>query len=373
MTFQILHTDTNSPARLGRLDLPHGQVETPVFMPVGTQAAIKGVEMPTMAQLGFSLILSNTYHLYLRPGPDLIRRSGGLHGFTGWKGNFLTDSGGFQVFSLSPLRKILPEGVRFRSHIDGSSHTLTPESVVDIQVAFNSDIQMVLDVCTAPGISEKKALEAVYTTSAWAKRALLAWKQKGEAGYKGSLFGIIQGNFFENLRQRSAQELIDLDFPGYAIGGLSVGEEFPVFQHFLHYTAGLLPINKPRYLMGIGTPEYILEAVENGIDMFDCVFPTRVARNGLFFTRNGRLVIKNERYKEDLRPIEADGPIASHSRAYLRHLFKSEEMLGPMLATQHNLFFLYRMMQEIRQAIAENRFREYKKGFLACYQQGILE
>ena len=371
MIFELLHQDTDSLARLGRLELPHGPVLTPVFMPVGTQAAVKAVDMPTMAELGFSLILSNTYHLYLRPGPELIRKSGGLHGFTGWNGNFLTDSGGFQIFSLAPLRKILPEGVRFRSHIDGSSHLLTPESVVDIQVAFNSDIQMALDVCTAPGITEKKALEALYTTSSWAKRAKQNWLIRQSEGYQGTIFGIIQGNFFENLRQRSAMELVELDFPGYAIGGLSVGEEFPVFQHFLQYTVTFLPVLKPRYLMGIGTPEYILEAVENGIDMFDCVFPTRVARNGLFFTRNGRLVIKNERYKEDLRPVDPEGPVNSYSRAYLRHLFKSEEMLGPMLATQHNLFFLRRLMDEIRMAIQENRFRAFKKAFLEQYNRGI--
>ena len=371
MLFKILHQDTGSNARLGILELAHGPVNTPVFMPVGTQAAVKGVDMATMADLGFSLILSNTYHLFLRPGPELIKNSGGLHGFTGWNGNFLTDSGGFQIFSLSPLRRILPEGVRFRSHIDGSTHLLTPESVVDIQVAFNSDIQMALDVCTSPGITEKKALEALYTTSAWARRAIQTWSLRSAEGYSGTIFGIVQGNFFEDLRIRSVEELGELDFPGYAIGGLSVGEEFPVFQHFLQYTAVLLPIQKPRYLMGIGTPEYILEAVENGIDMFDCVFPTRVARNGLFFTRQGRLVIKNERYKNDLRPVDPEGPIHTYSRAYLRHLFKSEEMLGPMLATRHNLFFLHRFMEEIRDAIQENRFLAYKKSFLEAYNRGI--
>lgn len=373
MKFTVTHRSQGERCRLGLLELPHGPVETPVFMPVGTQAAVKGVDMPTMAELGFKLILSNTYHLYLRPGGELIRQAGGLHGLTGWRGNFLTDSGGFQVFSLAPLRKILPEGVRFRSHIDGSYHVLTPESVVGVQCDFNSDIQMALDVCTAPGISEKKALEALTTTSAWAGKAKQAWQEKCGQGYAGSLFGIVQGNFFENLRRRSAEELAALDFPGYAIGGLSVGEEFGVFQHFLNYTADLLPVDKPRYLMGIGTPEYILEAVENGIDMFDCVFPTRVARNGLFFTRRGRLVIKNERYKADLKPIEAEGPLAAYSRAYLRHLFKAEEMLGPMLATRHNLFFLHRMMAEIRAAVAADRFAEYKRQFLAEYTRGDIE
>jgi queuine tRNA-ribosyltransferase len=369
--FDLLHTDDSSHARLGSLELPHGRVATPVFMPVGTQGAVKGVDMPTMEALGFNLILSNTYHLYLRPGGKLIRSAGGLHGFTTWPHNFLTDSGGFQIFSLSPLRKILPEGVRFQSHIDGSRHLLTPESVVDVQTDFNSDIQMALDVCTAPGITEKKALEALYTTTAWAKRAKIAWQQKREEGYQGALFGIIQGNFFENLRQRSAMELSELDFPGYALGGLSVGEEFSVFQHFLQFSAPLMPSAKPRYLMGIGTPEYILEAVENGIDMFDCVFPTRVARNGTFFTRNGRLVLKNERYKSDPRPIEPDSVIKEYSRAYLRHLFKAEEMLGPMLATRHNLGFLKQLMRDIHQSIRENRFASFKRQFLEEYQRGV--
>ncbi len=371
MIFKLIHKDTGCNARTGILDLPHGSVLTPVFMPVGTQGAVKGADMPTMEALGFNLILSNTYHLYLRPGSDLIQKSGGLHGFTQWNHNFLTDSGGYQVFSLAQLRKILPEGVRFQSHIDGSKHLLTPEKVVAVQTAFNSDIQMALDVCTPPGITEKKALEALYTTTAWAKRAHAAWLNSCDEGYNGALFGIIQGNFFENLRQRSAEELAAIDFPGYALGGLSVGEEFSIFQHFVQFSTPFMPENKPRYLMGIGTPEYILEAVENGIDMFDCVFPTRIARNGTFFTRQGRLVIKNERYKDDQGPIEAESVIKEYSRAYLRHLFKAEEMLGPMLATRHNLGFLKQLLDEIHLAISKNRFTAFKQEFLDNYQRGI--
>jgi len=367
MIFSSVEKSSECQARNGMLSLPHGDLETPVFMPVGTQGAVKAVDMPFIESSGFKLILANTYHLFIRPGSELIKKAGGLHGFTRYSGNFLTDSGGFQVFSLSPLRTIKPEGVSFRSHVDGNRLFFTPESVVRTQQDFNSDIQMALDVCTAPGITEKKAKEAMYITSRWAERAKAEWLRTRDEGYLGSLFGIVQGNFFKNLRTQSVEELVSYDFPGYAIGGLSVGEEFPVFCEFLAHTAALLPSNKPRYLMGIGTPEYILEAVENGIDMFDCVFPTRIARNGTFFTRDGRLVIKNERYKEDLAPVEPDGPIADYSRAYLRHLFKSEEMLGPTLATQHNLYFLHRMMAEIRESIREDRFLQYKKQFLERY------
>lgn len=357
------------PERTGWLALPHGRVETPVFMPVGTQGSIKGLELSKAAATGFRLILANTYHLFFRPGAKLIKEHGGLHGFMQWPHNILTDSGGFQVFSLSPLRKITDEGVRFQSHVDGQKAFLSPEEAVRVQCDFNSDIQMALDVCTAPETTEKKALGAVLTTTQWARRAKAEWQNQVAAGYAGNLFGIIQGNFYKDLRKRSALELLELDFPGYAIGGLSVGEPYEVFQDFLAYTASFLPADKPRYLMGIGTPEYILEAVRNGIDMFDCVFPTRVARNGTFFTRHGRLVIKNEKYKDSLEPIDPESPVAAYSRAYLRHLFKSNEMLGPMLATQHNLWFLERMMREIRSAIRAGQFEAYRRNFLANYTE----
>jgi len=367
MNFKIFDRDANSRARTGELELAHGKVETPVFMPVGTQASIKGLEAKELSNYNYNLILANTYHLFFRPGAELIKRQGGLHGFMQWKGNILTDSGGFQIFSLSPLKKIIDEGVTFQSHIDGTKSFLSPEEAVRTQCKFNSDIQMALDVCTAPGIPHKKALSAMIQTSRWAKRAKNEWLIQKEAGYLGELFGIVQGNFYEDLREKSIQELLDLDFPGYAIGGLSVGEEFSVFSHFLRLSAPLLPETKPKYLMGIGTPEYILEAVESGIDMFDCVFPTRIARNGTLFSKNGRVVIKNEKYKDLDEPIDPESPIANYSLAYVRHLFKSNEMLGPILATRHNLWFLSKMMDEIRKAIKEQRFLEYKKTFLELY------
>ncbi|KGE73967.1 queuine tRNA-ribosyltransferase [Spirochaeta lutea] len=364
------HRDEFCQARRGEIQLPHGRVQTPVFMPVGTQGTVKALSHQMVEDIGFEIILGNTYHLYLRPGTEVIADFGGLHEFSTWNRNILTDSGGFQVFSLSPFRKITDEGVQFRSHIDGSKHMLTPESVVEIQRVLGSDIQMVLDVCTEHGIDKKSAHKALTTTTRWAKRAKDAWQQS-LGDYRGAAFGIVQGNFFEDLRAQSAQELSELDFPGYAIGGLSVGEPPEVFEHFLHYTAPLLPTGKPKYVMGIGTPDYILSAVEAGIDMFDCVFPTRVARNGYFFSRDGRINIKNERYRRDTQPIDLDSPISMYSRAYLRHLFKAGEMLGPMLATRHNLWFLHTFMTEIRTAIEENRFLEYKNTFLERYGRGM--
>lgn len=369
MKFTITAKDKDSSARNAILELPHGKVETPVFMPVGTNAAVKGVQHSSIDDMGFKLILANTYHLYLRPGMDLIDEFGGIHKFSSWKHNILTDSGGFQVFSLAPFRKIKEEGVYFRSHIDGSYHTLTPEKVVQLQKAFRSDIMMQLDVCTPPDITYNKALEALELTSRWAKRSSDEWK-KETPGYEGSLFGIVQGNFYKDLRKRSAEEIIELDLPGIAIGGLSVGEEYNMFTDFLSYTSDFLPEEKPRYLMGIGTPEYILDAVENGIDLFDCVLPTRIARNGTVFTPDGTIQLKKAKHASSHEPIvEGCGCHAckNYSRAYLRHLFKAGEMLGPMLASQHNLYFLNNLVKEIRQSISENRFTEYKSDFLKQY------
>ncbi len=271
-------------------------------MPVGTNAAVKGVQHESLDEIGFKLILANTYHLYLRPGMDIIDEFEGIHKFSNWKHNILTDSGGFQVFSLAPFRKIKEEGVYFRSHIDGSYHTLTPEKVVQLQKAFRSDIMMQLDVCTPPEVTYKEALEALELTSRWAKRSSDEWK-KETPGYDGSLFGIVQGNFYKDLRKRSAEEIIELDLPGIAIGGLSVGEEYNKFTDYLSYTAEFLPSAKPRYLMGIGTPEYILDAVENGIDMFDCVLPTRIARNGTVFTPEGTIQLKKAKHMSSHEPI----------------------------------------------------------------------
>lgn len=367
--FTIIEHDGDTLARNGRVNLAHGPVETPAFMPVGTNGAVKALSHQSLEEMGVPLILGNTYHLYLRPGVEVISQYGGLHQFSSWKGNILTDSGGFQIFSLAPFRKIRPEGVRFRSHIDGSYHFLTPEKVVEIQNVLNSDIAMVLDVCTAPGIEYREAIKALETTTAWAKRSLEAWK-RAEPAEGRALFPILQGNFYKELRQRSAEELLTLDFPGVAVGGLSVGEPFPLFLEMLAHTGELLPAEKPHYLMGIGTPEYILAAVENGIDLFDCVFPTRIARNGAVFTSRGVINLKKAKHEQDRGPIiEGCGCSACtrYSRGYLRHLFKAGEILGPMLATEHNIQFLLNMMREVRAAIRDSKFRYYKEAFLDEY------
>ncbi len=369
MIFNITGKDNETSARNGILELPHGNLDTPVFMPVGTNATVKGLHHESIDKIGFKLILANTYHLYLRPGVELIDEFEGIHKFSNWKHNILTDSGGFQVFSLAPFRKIKEEGVYFRSHIDGSYHTLTPEKVVQLQKAFRSDIMMQLDVCTPPEITYRKALEALELTTRWAQRSRTEWL-KETPGYEGSLFGIVQGNFYKDLRKRSAEEIISLDLPGIAIGGLSVGEEYSQFTDFLAFTAQLLPENKPRYLMGIGTPEYILDAVENGIDLFDCVLPTRIARNSTVFTPEGTISLKKAKFSSSHDPIvKGCGCHAcrNYSRAYLRHLFKAGEMLGPMLASEHNLYFLHNMMKEIRESIKEGNFRKYKNNFLKQY------
>ena len=296
-----------------------------------------------------------------------MEKAGGLHGFSKWNKNFLTDSGGFQVFSLAPFRKITENGVHFQSHIDGSRHVLTPESVVQLQRQFNSDIQMQLDVCTGYDISEQNAKEALKITSDWAIRAKNEWLKTKDLGYKGLLFPIVQGNFYPDLRKQSAEFVSELDMPGIAIGGLSVGEPKNVYVDMLSHTVQFLPRSKPRYVMGIGTPEYILEAVENGIDMFDCVLPTRNARNGSYFTRDGNLSIKNAKYAQDFSPVDKEcncKVCKEYSRAYLRHLFKEQEILSSILASYHNLAFLHQMIHEIRDAINENRFMEYKRNFL---------
>lgn len=373
--FDITHTDADGRARTGVLHLPHGDVQTPVFMPVGTNATVKALTKDDLEEIGFEIILANTYHLYLRPGSDIIEQAGGLHGFSGWRRNFLTDSGGFQVWSLSPLRKITAQGVQFRSTVDGSRHLFTPERVVDIQAQFNSDIQMQLDVCSGFGIAKDEAERALSVTEQWALRAKAAWLKKRDQGYAGLLFPIVQGNFFADLRARSAAFVADLDLPGIAIGGLSVGEPADVFASMLDYTARLLPERTAKYVMGIGTPDYILDAVRSGIDMFDCVLPTRNARNGSYFTRDGKLSIKQERFARDFSPVDAECPCKvcrNYSRAYLRHLFKAQEILSATLASYHNLFFLQTMMREIRNAIAENRFEEYRTAFLRRFTAGNI-
>jgi len=371
--FTQLSRDQSTKARTGYLGLPHGRVQTPAFMPVGTNATVKAIDPDAIASMGFSIILANTYHLFLRPGPEIIREAGGLHGFTGWKGNFLTDSGGFQVFSLATLRDLSEEGVSFRSHIDGSPRFIGPEDAVEAQAAFNSDIQMQLDVCTPYGTDAKEAREASDLTTRWARRAKDRWLRKRDEGYAGQLFGIIQGNFYKDLRIRSAEEILELGLPGTAIGGLSVGESFEVFAEMLAHTAALVPDDRPRYIMGIGTPDFILEAIENGIDLFDCVFPTRTARNGLIFTSRGPIAIKKAMYERDFGPPDplCGCPVCvTHSRAYLRHLYKCEEILYAMLATRHNLYFLGDLVRRARYSIEHGTFPAFKKEFLSEYESG---
>lgn len=372
--FDIKHKSADGKARTGVIHLPHGDVQTPVFMPVGTNATVKAMPKDFLEEIDFEIILANTYHLFLRPGPDLIEKAGGLHGFSKWNRNFLTDSGGFQVFSLSKLRKITEQGVKFQSNIDGSYHMFTPENVVQTQVKFNSDIQMQLDVCTGWDEGRKAAENALKVTSDWLLRAKKEWENQRENGYKGILFPIVQGNFFEDLRKQSAEFVSSLDIPGIAIGGLSVGEPHEEFTKFMNYTSELLPENKPKYVMGIGTPEYILDAVSAGIDMFDCVLPTRNARNGSYFTRRGMLSIKLERWISDFGPIDPEcncKVCRTYSRSYLRHLFKEQEILSSILASYHNLYFLKEIIKEIRIAINEDMFEQYRKDFLEKFNSGF--
>lgn len=366
--YTLLHQDAGSAARTGVIRLPHGTVQTPAFMPVGTAATVKGITKDDLHEIGFEIILANTYHLFLRPGMDVIKRAGGLHGFSGWNKNFLTDSGGFQVFSLSQLRKVKEEGVTFQSHIDGSRQFLSPEIAVQVQAAFNSDIQMQLDICSPYGIPKKETEKALTLTTAWMHRAVREWDQT--EGYEGSLFPIIQGGFFEDLRIRSIESIMECDPHGIAIGGLSVGEPEEVYKEFLAFTAAHVPKHKPLYVMGIGTPDYILEAVKNGVDIFDCVLPSRNARNGNLFTRTGPISIKKKEYEYDFGPIDPSCSCKvcrNYSRAYLRHLFRCKEILYSMLATYHNLAFLHRMVAEIREAITADRFSEYYRRFLKDY------
>lgn len=367
----VHYNDENTLARAGELQLTHGRVKTPVFMPVGTNAAVKAVSHTSLEDMGYRLILANTYHLYLRPGEHIIKDAGGLHGFSTWNRNILTDSGGFQVFSLAPFRKIRKDGVKFRSHIDGAYHVLTPEKVIDLQSNFRSDILMPLDVCTPPDYPYKKALSALIRTTEWAHKSYRHWK---EHGYQGSkLFGIIQGNFFKDLRDRSLEEICGIDFPGIAIGGLSVGEPLYEFKHMLSHMAPNLPVEKPHYVMGIGTPDFILEAVENGIDMFDCVYPTRIARNGSAMTLKGILPLNKAPYKNQSGPIASDCACMAcrrYERKYIHHLFKTGEILGPMLVTHHNLSFMYHFMEELRSSIVKGEFQCFKKDFLENYTSG---
>ena len=362
--FSLLHTDAGSQARLGRIATPHGEIATPAFAPVGTQATVKTLDPRDLRELGAELILGNTYHLYLRPGPDIVAEMGGLHRFMGWDGPILTDSGGFQVFSLAENRKITDEGVTFRSHIDGSLHTFTPERVIRFQEQLGADVIMCLDECAEP-LDRAYNEQALARTHAWAERCRAAQTRADQA-----LFGIVQGGIFPDLRRQSAEFLAGLDFPGYAIGGLSVGETKEQTYATLDITTPLLPADKPRYLMGVGAPEDLLEGIARGIDLFDCVLPTRLARNAALFTRQGRLSIRNARFKRDPAAIE-DGcecyTCRHFSRAYLRHLFKAAELLAYRLATIHNVHFLLQLMRDIRAAVATGHLLAFKEDFLAGY------
>ena len=363
--FDLHTTDPASNARLGVLHTPHGSVATPLFAPVGTQATVKTMSPRDLRALGAGLILAHTYHLFLRPGAELVQRMGGLHGFMGWDGPILTDSGGYQVFSLAHMRKLDADGVTFRSHIDGSLQRFTPESVMDTEQKLSADIAMCLDECPDP-LDRAANERALARTHAWAVRCKHAHIRPDQA-----LFGIVQGGTFPDLRAESARFLTGLDFPGYAVGGLAVGETKAQMIDTLAHTCPLLPQGKPRYLMGVGAPEDILEAVAQGIDMFDCVLPTRIARNGALLTHAGRLNIRNAQHAESPLPVEEGCTCYTcqhFSRAYLRHLFKAGETLGLHLATLHNLHFMLRLMEQIRAAIEGGAFLAFKDNFLAGYQ-----
>ena len=369
ITYELIRKDETTGARAGVIHTPHGSFPTPIFMPVGTQATVKGVSPDELRELGAGIILSNTYHLFLRPGMELVREAGGLHRFMHWGGAILTDSGGFQVFSLGDLRKITEEGATFRSHIDGSKKFLSPEVSMEVQKALGSDIVMAFDECIPYPADHTYAKASTERTQRWLVRCRDAMADAEGQG----LFGIVQGGMYRDLRAWHAAEMTALDLPGYAIGGLSVGEPHELMEEILSYTVELLPQDKPRYLMGVGTPDYLLTGVRHGIDMFDCVLPTRNARNGSYFTHDGMLSIKQERFSHDFSPIDAECTCKvcrTYSRAYLRHLFKEQEILSAMLSSYHNLYFLHAMMGEIRNAIEENRFLEYKRDFLARFGAG---
>ena len=366
LKFEIEHESKETNARVGKITTPHGEIETPIFMPVGTKATVKTVSPEELNKIQAQIILSNTYHLYLRPGDDIIKEAGGLHEFMNWDKPILTDSGGFQVFSLGDMRKITEEGVDFRSYIDGSKHTITPEKSIKIQNNLGSDIIMAFDECTPYPADKEYAKKSMERTTRWAKRCKEAHKNIE----KQSLFGIIQGGMYKDLRLESLKNMKELDFPGYAIGGLSVGEPAHKMYETLEYIAPKMPKNKPRYLMGVGSPDYLFEAVINGIDMADCVLPTRMARNGTFMTNEGRIAIKNAQYKRDFGPLDNECncyTCQNYSRSYLRHLFKEKEILGLRLATIHNLFFLINLMKRIRIAIKSENLLEFKKDFYKKY------
>ncbi|AEH47049.1 tRNA guanosine(34) transglycosylase Tgt [Parageobacillus thermoglucosidasius] len=364
--FELIKTCKQTGARLGVLHTPHGSFETPMFMPVGTLATVKTLSPEELKEMGAGIILSNTYHLWLRPGHEIVKEAGGLHSFMNWDRGILTDSGGFQVFSLSDFRKIEEEGVYFRNHLNGDKLFLSPEKAIEIQNALGSDIIMAFDECPPYPATYEYMKQSVERTSRWAERCLKAHKRPDVQG----LFGIVQGGEFEDLRRQSAQDLVSLDFPGYAVGGLSVGEPKEVMNRVLEFTTPLLPADKPRYLMGVGSPDSLIDGAIRGIDMFDCVLPTRIGRNGTVMTSQGRVVIKNAQYARDFSPLDPNCDCytcRNYTRAYIRHLIKCDETFGIRLTSYHNVYFLIKLMEQVRQAIREDRLRDFRDEFFERY------
>lgn len=373
MFFRILKKDQHTQARLGILKTDHGLIRTPIFMPVGTQATVKALSPKELHEIGAQIILSNTYHLYLRPGSELVRRAGGVQRFSAWHKPILTDSGGYQIFSLAELNKITPEGLQFQSHLDGSRHFFSPEKVVDIQRDLGSDIMMVLDECAPYPCDYHYAVKAHHLTLDWAARSQKAFAADGSRfDFQQYQFAIVQGSVYADLRRESTLRLMDLDFPGYGIGGLSVGEPKDAMYDLTELCCSLLPANKPRYLMGVGKPEDLLEGVERGVDMFDCIMPTRNGRNGTAFTSHGQIVIKNAKFRDQFGPLDEECDCytcRTFTRAYLRHLFQAEELLVLRLISLHNVAFYLKLMENVRTAIRQGRFRQFKKQFLLRYRQ----
>lgn len=364
--FTLEKKSSQCKARTGTIETNHGVIKTPVFMPVGTRATVKAMNNDELKSIGSQIILSNTYHLYLKPGQEIIRKADGLHKFMNWDRPILTDSGGFQVFSLSKTRKITEEGVQFRSHIDGSKHFISPEKSMEIQNDLGSDIMMAFDECVPYPASHEYTEDSMKRTLRWLKKC----KDYHKNTDKQNLFGIIQGGMYKDLREYSAKNTIDFDLPGYAIGGLSVGEPRDLMIDLLDFTTDFMPENKPRYLMGVGTPDYLFEAVEHGVDMCDCVLPTRIARNGTALTSKGKLVVKNAKYKDDFSPLDDNCDCyacKNHTRAYIRHLLNVDEILGARLLSIHNLRFLIKLMENIRKSIEEDRYLEFKDEFYRNY------
>lgn len=360
--YELIKKCKQSGARLGKIHTPHGSFDTPIFMPVGTQATVKGMTPWELKDLGAGIILSNTYHLYLRPGHKLVEEAGGLHKFMNWDRGILTDSGGFQVFSLNELRKITEEGVEFKSHLDGSRHFFSPEFVMEIENSLGADIIMAFDECTPYPSSYEYSKQSMERTSRWAERCLKAHKNTD----KQALFGIVQGGMYEDLRKQSARDLVSMDFPGYAIGGLSVGEPGELMYRMLEATVPELPEDKPRYLMGVGSPDYLIEGSIRGVDMFDCVLPTRIGRNGTVLTSKGKVIVRDAKYARDFTPMDPDcdcPACKNFTRAYIRHLLKANEVLGIRLTTMHNIHFLINLMKNIRQAIMEDNLLEFREKF----------